>query len=109
VDRARPGGGGLRGLGVQRGDRVAIRLGNGVDWVLAFLARCWPTRVVDAGQHPLHEEEANYVVTDSGAAYVFVPGAALPDGDALVVDDAEPVRGGRIFYTSGTTGFPRAR
>src|SRR6185437_15404023 len=28
--------GGLRGEGVQRGDRVAIRLGNGVDWVLAF-------------------------------------------------------------------------
>jgi len=36
-DRATRVAGGLRGLGVQRGDRVAIRLGNGVDWVLAFL------------------------------------------------------------------------
>src|SRR4029077_18093329 len=35
-DRAARVAGGLRGLGVQRGDRVAIRLGNGVDWVLAF-------------------------------------------------------------------------
>jgi acyl-CoA synthetase (AMP-forming)/AMP-acid ligase II len=26
----------LRWLGVERGDPVAIRLGNGVDWVLAF-------------------------------------------------------------------------
>ena len=30
-DRAARVAGGLRGLGVQRGDRVAIRLGNGVD------------------------------------------------------------------------------
>ena len=36
-DRAARVAGGLRGLGVQRGDRVAIRLGNGADWVLAFL------------------------------------------------------------------------
>ena len=35
-DRAGRVAGGLRGLGVQRGDRVAIRLGNGIDWVLAF-------------------------------------------------------------------------
>ena len=28
--------GGLRARGVQRGDRVAIRLPNGIDWVLAF-------------------------------------------------------------------------
>src|ERR1700729_3301051 len=35
-DRAARVAGGLRALGVQRGDRVAIRLGNGVDWVLAF-------------------------------------------------------------------------
>ncbi|HJY69513.1 MAG TPA: AMP-binding protein, partial [Streptosporangiaceae bacterium] len=35
-DRAARVAGGLRALGVERGDRVAIRLGNGVDWVLAF-------------------------------------------------------------------------
>src|SRR5262245_61231347 len=28
--------GGLRRAGVERGDRVAIRLPNGIDWVLAF-------------------------------------------------------------------------
>ena len=53
-DRAARVAGGLRGLGVQRGDRVAIRLGNGVDWVLAFLGAAAGRRGRRAGQHPLH-------------------------------------------------------
>ena len=106
-DRAARVAGGLRGLGVQRGDRVAIRLGNGVDWVLAFLGAVLADAIVVPVNTRFTEEEANYVVTDSGAAYVFAPGAALPDGDALVVDDAEPSGPAAIFYTSGTTGFPK--
>ena len=31
----------------------------------------------------------------------------MPDGDPLVVDDAEPSGPAAIFYTSGTTGFPK--
>jgi acyl-CoA synthetase (AMP-forming)/AMP-acid ligase II len=106
-DRAARVAGGLRGLGVQRGDRVAIRLGNGVDWVLAFLGAVLADAIVVPVNTRLTEEEANYVVTDSGATYVFTPGAALPDGDALAVDDAEPSSPAAIFYTSGTTGFPK--
>ena len=106
-DRAARVAGGLRGLGVQRGDRVAIRLGNGVDWVLAFLGAVLADAIVVPVNTRFTEEEADYVVTDSGAAYVFTPGAALPDGDALVVDDAEPSSPAAIFYTSGTTGFPK--
>jgi Acyl-CoA synthetases (AMP-forming)/AMP-acid ligases II len=106
-DRAARVAGGLRGLGVQRGDRVAIRLGNGVDWVLAFLGAVLADAIVVPVNTRFTEEEANYVVTDSGATYVFMPGAALPDGDALVVDDAEPSGPAAIFYTSGTTGFPK--
>ena len=106
-DRAARVAGGLRGLGVQRGDRVAIRLGNGVDWVLAFLGAVLADAIVVPVNTRFTEEEANYVVTDSGATYVFAPGAALPDGDALVVDDAEPSGPAAIFYTSGTTGFPK--
>ena len=30
--------GGLRAQGIQPGDRVAIRLGNGADWCIAFFA-----------------------------------------------------------------------
>jgi len=35
-DRSTRVAGGLRALGVQRGDRVANRLANGNDWVYAF-------------------------------------------------------------------------
>ncbi len=35
-ERAARVAGGLHRVGVGRGDRVAIRLGNGIDWVLAF-------------------------------------------------------------------------
>ena len=106
-DRAARVAGGLRGLGVQRGDRVAIRLGNGVDWVLAFLGAVLADAIVVPVNTRFTEEEADYVVTDSGATHVFLPGAPLPDGAPLVVDDQEPGRPAAIFYTSGTTGFPK--
>ena len=106
-DRAAGVAGGLRALGVQRGDRVAIRLGNGADWVLAFFGAVLADAIVVPVNTRFTEEEAAYVVTDSGATYVFAPGAALPDGDALVVDDQEPTAPAAIFYTSGTTGFPK--
>ena len=33
--------------------------------------------------------------------------AALPDGEPVVGEDAEPGDLAAIFYTSGTTGFPK--
>jgi long-chain acyl-CoA synthetase len=106
-DRAARVAGGLRALGVERGDRVAIRLGNGVDWVLAFFGAALADAIVVPVNTRFTEEEATYVVTDSGAKYVFMPGAALPDGGPLAVDDQSPADPAAIFYTSGTTGFPK--
>jgi long-chain acyl-CoA synthetase len=106
-DRAARVAGGLRALGVERGDRVAIRLGNGVDWVLAFFGAVLADAIVVPVNTRFTEEEAAYVVADSGAKYVFTPGAALPDGAPLVVDDQAPADPAAIFYTSGTTGFPK--
>jgi acyl-CoA synthetase (AMP-forming)/AMP-acid ligase II len=106
-DRAARVAGGLRGLGVRRGDRVAIRLPNGVDWVLAFYGGVLAGAVVVPVNTRFTDEEADYVVTDSGARYVFAPGDALPDGDPMVADDGEPGDPAAIFYTSGTTGFPK--
>jgi len=37
-DRSSRVAGGLRSLGIARGDRVAIHMANGIDWVLAFFA-----------------------------------------------------------------------
>ncbi|MGY2066052.1 class I adenylate-forming enzyme family protein [Blastococcus sp. SYSU DS0619] len=106
-DRASRVAGGLRAAGVAPGDRVADRLPNGTDWVLAF----WGTLLAGAVVVPVNtrfaEPEARYVVEDSGAAYVVEPGAPLPDGEPLAVTDQAHTDLAGIFYTSGTTGFPK--
>ena len=55
----------------------------------------------------LAEAEVDYVVTDSGASVVVGPDGPVPDGDPLVVDDQAHSDVAAIFYTSGTTGFPK--
>jgi long-chain acyl-CoA synthetase len=99
--------GGLRGLGVQRGERVAIRLGNGIDWVLAFFGAQLAGTVVVPVNTRFTEEEVAYVIEDSGAAYTFEPGAPLPAGEPVPGEDLAPGDLAAIFYTSGTTGFPK--
>ncbi|HKQ03988.1 MAG TPA: AMP-binding protein [Blastocatellia bacterium] len=106
-ERAARVSGGLRAAGVARGDRVAIRLGNGLSWVLAFFGVEMAGAVAVPVNTRFSESEVDYVVNDSGAAYVFMPDAALPDGEPFVVDDLQLPDVAAIFYTSGTTGFPK--
>ncbi len=106
-ERATRVAGGLGAIGVSRGDRVALRLGNSIDWVLAFFG----IQLLGAVAVPVNtrftEDEVAYVVEDSGAAFTFAPGAPLPDGSPIVVEDLAPEDLAAIFYTSGTTGFPK--
>jgi long-chain acyl-CoA synthetase len=106
-DRAARVAGGLRDAGLDRGDRAAILLPNGLDWVIAF----WGTQLAGVVAVPVNtrftESEVDYVVTNSGAAHAFRPGEPLPDGEPTVVEDLKPSDLAAIFYTSGTTGFPK--
>ncbi|MGY1830508.1 class I adenylate-forming enzyme family protein [Geodermatophilus sp. SYSU D01180] len=99
--------GGLRAAGVGRGDRVAIRLGNGADWVLGFLGTLLAGGVAVPVNTRFTEPEAQYVVDDSGARVVLAPGEPLPDGAPYVEEGLTRSDLAAIFYTSGTTGFPK--
>src|SRR5207244_9392843 len=43
----------------------------------------------------------------SGSKFVFLPDARFPDGSPYVVEDLQQRDVAAIFYTSGTTGFPK--
>ncbi len=106
-DRAARVAGGLRSLGVERGDRVGIRLPNGTDWVLAF----WGAQLAGAVTVPINtrltEREVAYIVGDSGANHVVTAQTGLPSRSPLAMEDLKSDDLAAIFYTSGTTGFPK--
>jgi acyl-CoA synthetase (AMP-forming)/AMP-acid ligase II len=106
-DRAARVAGGLKSAGVERGDRVAIHLGNGLDWVLAFFGAHMAGAIAVPVNTRFSPPEVAYVVEDSGSVFSFMPGAPLPDGAPHVVEDLKPDDVAAIFYTSGTTGFPK--
>jgi long-chain acyl-CoA synthetase len=106
-DRSTRVAGGLRAMGVQRGDRVAIRLGNSINWCAAFFGGLMAGAVVVPVNTRFSESEVEHVVTDSGSKAVIMPGQSLPDGAPFMTEDLKPQDLAAIFYTSGTTGFPK--
>src|SRR5579872_7570367 len=106
-DRAVRVSGGLKQQGVQRGDRVAIRLGNSLDWCVAFWGALMSGAIVVPVNTRCSEPEIEYVITDSGSRFVFLPDQPLPSGDSFVVENLAQPDVAAIFYTSGTTGFPK--
>jgi acyl-CoA synthetase (AMP-forming)/AMP-acid ligase II len=106
-ERAARVSGGLRDRGVERGDRVAIRLGNGIDWCLAFFGVQMRGAIAVPVNTRFTDIEASYVLTDSGSRFVFASGQPLPDGHPFVDETARPDDVAAIFYTSGTTGFSK--
>ena len=106
-DRSARVAGGLKALGINRGDRVAIRLGNGLDWCLAFFGAQMAGAIAVPVNTRFSEPEVEYVVTDSGSGFVFLPGEPLPDGEPFATEELQQSDVAAIFYTSGTTGFPK--
>src|SRR5512137_397716 len=68
-DRAARVAGGLRAAGISGGDRVAIRLANGLDWVVAFFGGLMAGAVVVPVNTRFTDEEVAYVVEDAGARF----------------------------------------
>jgi acyl-CoA synthetase (AMP-forming)/AMP-acid ligase II len=75
---------GLTGLGVRKGDRVAICLPNGLDWVVAFYGAVYAGAVVVPLNTALSASELAYQVGHSGAS-VLVTCAAYRNRDYLAV------------------------
>jgi acyl-CoA synthetase (AMP-forming)/AMP-acid ligase II len=106
-ERAARVAGGLRAAGVGRGDRIAIRLPNGIDWVLAFFGAQLAGAIAVPVNTRFTDDEVAYVQHDSGSVFTFAAGQSLPDGPPTAVEDLEPDDVAAIFYTSGTTGVPK--
>jgi fatty-acyl-CoA synthase len=64
--------GGFAGLGVRKGDRVAIWLPNALDWVVAFFGAIYAGAVVVPLNTALSTKEIKYQVGQSGASVLVV-------------------------------------
>src|ERR1700682_507175 len=95
--------GGLKKQGVERGDRVGIRLGNSLDWCVAFWGSLMSGAVVVPVNTRFSESEVEYVITDSGSRFVFLPGQELPAGDPFGAEGFTPPDVAALFYHSGAT------
>ena len=101
------------------GDRVAIQLPNGVDWLRAALGALRAGLVVVPVNTAYTDPELEYVLSDSGAGLLVtaaerssVAGVSVcagpPDADGPPVEVAvDPAAPSFLAYTSGTTGRPR--
>jgi long-chain acyl-CoA synthetase len=116
VDRAAAG---FAAHGLTPGDRVAVQLPNGLDWLRAAVGALRAGLVVVPVNTAYTDPELEYVLTDSGAALLVVAAdrdpvagvrvcAPPPSAEGPPPEIAEdPAAPAFLCYTSGTTGRPR--
>ncbi|KRE94112.1 AMP-dependent synthetase [Nocardioides sp. Soil774] len=132
--RVAGGAAGLRGLGLDPGDRVAIVMANAPDYLVAQFAAWHAGLVAVPVNARLHRDEIAFILDDSGTRValtddahtadvealldsvaclervVRVPGAAwgeLTSSAPLPLVDRHRDDPAWLFYTSGTTGRPK--
>jgi long-chain acyl-CoA synthetase len=122
---ARSAASGLAALGVQRGDRVALWMGNHPSFA-AGLYGAWRLGAVVAPMHAmLTEPEARHIIKDAGAKVVLCGEdqyGKLTDADGRLTHQSLREAGGAqapdeadvgaddlalLGYTSGTSGLPK--
>jgi malonyl-CoA/methylmalonyl-CoA synthetase len=121
--QAEAGAGGLHGLGVKAGDRVALYAATSLDWVIAYLSvqrvgACVvpmnPDYHVAEAEHILGNSEPVLVIADRPRAEIVrklalrsAPLENLPRSAAPLMPSLSPESPAAILYTSGTTGKPK--
>lgn len=116
VDRAAAG---YAARGLTAGQRVAVQLRNGVDWVVAAVGAMRAGLVVVPVNTAYTDAEVTHLLTDSGAR-LLVAGPGRAEVAGVPVCDGPPAADGPpppapddpgalalLAYTSGTTGLPR--
>jgi long-chain acyl-CoA synthetase len=120
----------LSARGIGTGDRVALFMKNGTEYLEALYGIWWAGAVAVPINAKLHEKEAAYIIGEAGAELVFADNGSMGPlsqhvGAALVstkdeafdrMREAVPLGGpvplsdsdiAWLFYTSGTTGRPK--
>jgi acyl-CoA synthetase (AMP-forming)/AMP-acid ligase II len=103
--------GALARRGIGPGDRVGIRLGNGVEFPLAFLAAAWRGAI----PVPISMREAqpgiDYIMSHSGAKLLMDEALfsilEIENNDLKEPGPSNEEDVAAILYTSGTTGRPK--
>ncbi|WP_299404642.1 class I adenylate-forming enzyme family protein [uncultured Roseobacter sp.] len=115
---------GFLGLGLKPGDKVLMRLGNTVDFPIAYLGALTAGLVPIPTSSALTEPETAKIITETNPkAILRDPDVACPEDPAICGLDqlrafralppadfhmGDPDRLGYIIYTSGTSGVPRS-
>ncbi|GAB3663184.1 class I adenylate-forming enzyme family protein [Ramlibacter alkalitolerans] len=126
-DRVARAAGAWKARGLRPGDRVAVKLPDGIDWVVAFLGTIWAGGVAVAVNPHVPAAEWNYILDEAGFAIILAEHAddtPAPWGGRVIqlepgrheVTAAEPVRAHRVdddtpafwCHSSGTSGKPKA-